>query len=42
MRSRTATEATGSHLAPYDAVGLVALRGREAEAIAFIDKAGPR
>ncbi len=34
---RTATEATGSHLAPYGAVGLLALRGREAEALSFIE-----
>ena len=31
---QAATEATGSNLAPYGAVGLAALRGREAEAIA--------
>ena len=30
---RGASEATGSNLAPYGAVGLAALRGREAEAI---------
>ena len=34
---RAATEATGSNLAPYGAVGLAALRGREAEAISLID-----
>jgi DNA-binding CsgD family transcriptional regulator len=32
-----ATEATGSNLAPYAAVGLAALRGREAEAAPLID-----
>jgi DNA-binding CsgD family transcriptional regulator len=32
----TATEATGSKLAPYAAVGLAALRGREAEAARLI------
>ena len=32
-----ATEATGSNLAPYAAVGLAALRGREAEVAAMID-----
>ena len=36
---RGATELTGSPLAPYDAVGLVALRGREAEARQFFDTA---
>jgi DNA-binding CsgD family transcriptional regulator len=36
-----ATELTGSPLAPYHAVGLVALRGREAEARHFIDAARP-
>ena len=35
---RAATEATGSNLAPYGAVGLVALRGREPEAVALIDE----
>jgi DNA-binding CsgD family transcriptional regulator len=35
---RAATEATGSNLTPYGAVGLVALRGREAEAISLIDE----
>jgi DNA-binding CsgD family transcriptional regulator len=35
---RAATEATGSNLAPYGAVGLVALRGREPEAVSLIDK----
>jgi DNA-binding CsgD family transcriptional regulator len=35
---RAATEATGSHLTPYGAVGLVALRGREPEAISLIDE----
>jgi DNA-binding CsgD family transcriptional regulator len=34
-----ATELTGSPLAPYHAVGLVAMRGREAEARRFIDTA---
>jgi DNA-binding CsgD family transcriptional regulator len=33
-----ATEATGSDLAPYGAVGLVALRGHEAEAASLIDR----
>jgi DNA-binding CsgD family transcriptional regulator len=32
------TEATGSDLAPYGALGLVALRGHEAEAAALIDR----
>jgi DNA-binding CsgD family transcriptional regulator len=35
---RAASEATGSNFAPYAAVGLVALRGREQEAIALIDE----
>jgi RNA polymerase sigma factor (sigma-70 family) len=35
--AQTATEATGSKLAPYGAVGLAALRGRHAEATALID-----
>jgi DNA-binding CsgD family transcriptional regulator len=35
---RAATEATGSTLAPYGAVGLAALRGREPEAISLIDE----
>jgi DNA-binding CsgD family transcriptional regulator len=35
---QTATEATGSDLAPYGAVGFVALRGREPEAISLIDE----
>jgi DNA-binding CsgD family transcriptional regulator len=35
---RAAIEATGSTLAPYGAIGLAALRGREAEAIALIDE----
>ena len=35
---RAATEATGSNLAPYGAVGLAALRGREPEAISLIDE----
>ncbi|MEY2475515.1 MAG: hypothetical protein QOG87_830 [Actinomycetota bacterium] len=35
--SRAATEATGSNLSPYGAVGLAALRGNEPEAIALID-----
>jgi DNA-binding CsgD family transcriptional regulator len=35
---QAATEATGSNLAPYGAVGLVALRGREHEAVALIDE----
>ena len=34
-----ATELTGSPLAPYHAVGLVAMRGREADARRFIDTA---
>jgi DNA-binding CsgD family transcriptional regulator len=34
---QAATEATGSNLAPYGAVGLAALRGREAEAAPLID-----
>jgi DNA-binding CsgD family transcriptional regulator len=34
---RAAAEAAGSNLTPYGAVGLVALRGREAEAISLID-----
>ena len=34
-----ATELTGSPLAPYHAAGLVAMRGREAEARRFIDTA---
>jgi DNA-binding CsgD family transcriptional regulator len=33
-----AIEATGSTLAPYGAIGLAALRGREAEAISLIDE----
>ena len=36
-----ATELTGSPLAPYDAVGLVAMRGREADARRLIDGARP-
>jgi DNA-binding CsgD family transcriptional regulator len=35
--AQTATEATGSKLAPYGAVGLAALRGRHADATALID-----
>jgi DNA-binding CsgD family transcriptional regulator len=35
---RAATEATGSDLTPYGAVGLAALRGREPEAISLIDE----
>jgi DNA-binding CsgD family transcriptional regulator len=35
---RGAIEATGSTLAPYGAIGLAALRGREAEAISLIDE----
>jgi DNA-binding CsgD family transcriptional regulator len=35
---RSASEATGSNLTPYGAVGLAALRGREAEAISLIDE----
>jgi DNA-binding CsgD family transcriptional regulator len=35
---QAATEATGSNLAPYGAVGLVALRGREPEAVSLIDE----
>jgi DNA-binding CsgD family transcriptional regulator/tetratricopeptide (TPR) repeat protein len=33
---RAASEATGSNLAPYGAVGLAALRGRESDAVALI------
>ncbi len=33
---RAASEATGSHLAPYGPVGLAAFRGREADAVALI------
>jgi RNA polymerase sigma factor (sigma-70 family) len=36
---REATELTGSPLAPYDAVGRVAMRGREAEAGEFFETA---
>jgi hypothetical protein len=36
---REATELTGSPLAPYDAVGRVAMRGREDETRQFIDAA---
>jgi DNA-binding CsgD family transcriptional regulator len=35
---RAAAEATGSNLAPYGAVALVALRGREPEAVSLIDE----
>jgi DNA-binding NarL/FixJ family response regulator len=35
---RSTTEATGSNLAPYGSVGLVALRGREPEAISLIEE----
>ena len=35
---RGAIEATGSTLAPYGAIGLAALRGREADAISLIDE----
>src|SRR5712671_6509724 len=35
---RAAAELTGSNLAPYGAVGLVALRGREPEAVPLIDE----
>jgi DNA-binding CsgD family transcriptional regulator len=35
---RAATEATGVNLTPYGAVGLVALRGREPEAISLIEE----
>jgi DNA-binding CsgD family transcriptional regulator len=35
---RAAAEATGSSLAPYGAVGLAALRGREPEAVSLIDE----
>jgi DNA-binding CsgD family transcriptional regulator len=35
---RGAIEATGSTLAPYGAIALAALRGREAEALALIDE----
>src|SRR5256886_6637440 len=34
---RAATEATGVNLTPYGAVGFVALRGREPEAMSLID-----
>jgi DNA-binding CsgD family transcriptional regulator len=34
-----ATQFTGGHLAPYHGVGLMAMRGREADARRFIDKA---
>jgi DNA-binding CsgD family transcriptional regulator len=34
---RAVTEATGSNLAPYSALGLAALRGRQAEASALIE-----
>ena len=34
-----ATELTGTHFGPYHGVGMVAMRGREAEAKQFIDKA---
>ena len=36
------TEATGSTLAPYGRVGLLALRGREAEAASLIDRVASR
>jgi DNA-binding CsgD family transcriptional regulator len=36
---REATELTGTPLAPYDVVGLVAMRGREADARQFFDTA---
>ena len=36
------TEATGTTLAPYGRVGLLALRGREAEAAAVIDEVASR
>jgi DNA-binding CsgD family transcriptional regulator len=35
---RAAVDATGSNLAPYGAVGLAALRGREPEAVSLIDE----
>jgi DNA-binding CsgD family transcriptional regulator len=35
---RAATEATGSNLTPYGAVGVVALRGRESEANSLIEE----
>src|SRR2546430_17441935 len=35
---RVAAEVTGSNLAPYGAGGLVALRGREPEAVPLIDE----
>jgi DNA-binding CsgD family transcriptional regulator len=35
---QAATETTGSHLAPYGAVGLAALRGRESEAVSLIEE----
>ncbi len=38
---RTATDATGSHLAPYGAVALAAFRGREPEATALIERSRP-
>jgi DNA-binding CsgD family transcriptional regulator len=38
---QAATDATGSHLAPYAPVALAAFRGREAEAAALIDRSRP-
>jgi DNA-binding CsgD family transcriptional regulator len=38
---RAATDATGSHLAPYAPVALAAFRGRESEAVALIDRSRP-
>jgi DNA-binding CsgD family transcriptional regulator len=38
---QAATDATGSHLAPYAPVALAAFRGREPEAAALIDRARP-
>jgi DNA-binding CsgD family transcriptional regulator len=38
---QAATDATGSHLAPYGPVALAAFRGREPEAAALIDGARP-
>jgi DNA-binding CsgD family transcriptional regulator len=35
---QVAMEATGSHLAPYPELGVAALRGRQAEAVALIEK----
>jgi hypothetical protein len=37
-----ATELTGTRFGPYHGVGMVAMRGREAEAKQFIEKLAPR